>query len=61
MLASTISALLLAATASAHIVISYPGWRGNNLITNDSFPYGMQWTYPCTSLTHSSPQLFRHN
>ncbi|KAF6815512.1 protein-like protein 2 [Colletotrichum musicola] len=47
MLASTLSALVLAATASAHIVISYPGWRGNNLITNETFPYGMQWTYPC--------------
>ncbi|KAL2758330.1 hypothetical protein ACRALDRAFT_2100394 [Sodiomyces alcalophilus JCM 7366] len=47
MLASAISALVLAATASAHIVISYPGWRGNNLITNETFPYGMQWTYPC--------------
>ncbi|KAK1709996.1 uncharacterized protein BDZ83DRAFT_134584 [Colletotrichum acutatum] len=47
MLFSTLSALVLAATASAHIVISYPGWRGNNLITNDTFPYGMQWNYPC--------------
>ncbi|EFQ29648.1 hypothetical protein CGRA01v4_14938 [Colletotrichum graminicola] len=47
MLFSTLSALVLAATASAHIVISYPGWRGNNLITNETFPYGMQWTYPC--------------
>ena len=44
------SALLLgalAAIASAHTVMTYPGWRGNNLITNDSFPYGMQWMYPC--------------
>ncbi|KAI3531783.1 hypothetical protein CPAR01_14815 [Colletotrichum paranaense] len=47
MLFSILSALVLAATASAHIVISYPGWRGNNLITNDTFPYGMQWNYPC--------------
>nr|XP_036574909.1 protein-like protein 2 [Colletotrichum truncatum]KAF6781394.1 protein-like protein 2 [Colletotrichum truncatum] len=47
MLFSTLSALVLAATASAHIVISYPGWRGNNLITNETFPYGMQWSYPC--------------
>ncbi|KID97470.1 hypothetical protein MAJ_06532, partial [Metarhizium majus ARSEF 297] len=39
--------LALAAIASAHSVISYPGWRGNSLITNDSFPYGMQWMYPC--------------
>ncbi len=34
---------------SAHIVITYPGWRGDNLITNDTFPYGMQWMYPCKS------------
>ncbi|KAH7358709.1 hypothetical protein B0T11DRAFT_330471 [Plectosphaerella cucumerina] len=47
MLSSTISALALAASASAHIVISYPGWRGNSLITNKEFPYGMQWTFPC--------------
>jgi hypothetical protein len=54
--------------AAAHTVITYPGWRGNNLHTtgeapqynpdtigidynsnNDtySFPYGMQWMYPC--------------
>jgi hypothetical protein len=31
----------------AHTVITYPGWRGDNLITNDTFPYGMQWMYPC--------------
>lgn len=41
--------LALAAIASAHSVISYPGWRGNSLITNDTFPYGMQWMYPCES------------
>ncbi|MCJ1313669.1 hypothetical protein MMC25_007348 [Agyrium rufum] len=49
---------------SAHTVITYPGWRGDNLHTNgtdddftasgglgmgpnNSFPYGMQWMYPC--------------
>ena len=47
MFSSTLYALVLAATASAHIVISYPGWRGNNLITNATYPYGMQWTFPC--------------
>jgi len=31
----------------AHTVITYPGWRGDNLVTNDTFPYGMQWMYPC--------------
>ncbi|KAJ4146999.1 hypothetical protein LMH87_001552 [Akanthomyces muscarius] len=39
--------LALAGLAAAHTVISYPGWRGNNLITNGTFPYGMQWMYPC--------------
>ncbi|TVY43641.1 hypothetical protein LSUB1_G000998 [Lachnellula subtilissima] len=44
---------LIAATAlfalqvAAHTVITYPGWRGDNLVTNDTFPYGMQWMYPC--------------
>ena len=33
----------------AHIVFTYPGSRGNNLITNETFPYAMQWTYPCQS------------
>jgi hypothetical protein len=37
----------LLATVQAHTVITYPGWRGDNLITNDTFPYGMQWMYPC--------------
>jgi hypothetical protein len=51
--------LVLASVASAHIVISYPGWRGNNLITNDTFPYGMQWMYPCKFALGdgSSPQF----
>ena len=31
----------------AHTVLTYPGWRGDNLVTNDTFPYGMQWMYPC--------------
>lgn len=30
-----------------HTVITYPGWREDNLITNETFPYGMQWMYPC--------------
>jgi hypothetical protein len=43
------------ATVNAHTVITYPGWRGDNLITNDTFPYGMQWMYPCKySLAHYS-------
>jgi len=47
MFRSIILAVLGATLASAHIIISYPGWRGNTLITNDTFPYGMQWMYPC--------------
>lgn len=47
MLSSTLLTLASAALVSSHTVISYPGWRGDNLITNDTFPYGMQWMYPC--------------
>lgn len=53
------SALVLAgaaALASAHTIITYPGWRGDNLITNDQFPYGMQWMYPC-ELLPAPPRL----
>lgn len=58
--------LLCLSLAHAHTVITYPGYRGNNLHTNGSvsqadglgvaydvkngsytFPYGMQWIYPC--------------
>ena len=47
-------------TATAHTVITYPGWRGDNLQSNGTvedtnglgtdgeyWPYGMQWSYPC--------------
>jgi hypothetical protein len=37
---------------SAHTVVTYPGWRGDNLVTNDTFPYGMQWMYPCKSKSY---------
>lgn len=47
MLGSIFTALVAAAAVQAHILISYPGSRGNNLITNSSHPYGMQWEYPC--------------
>jgi len=40
-------ASLLLGGADAHTVLTYPGWRGDNLVTNDTFPYGMQWMYPC--------------
>ncbi|KAK2625941.1 hypothetical protein QTJ16_005253 [Diplocarpon rosae] len=44
---SFLLALLAAVAVHAHTVITYPGWRGDNLITNETFPYGMQWMYPC--------------
>ncbi|PMD14306.1 hypothetical protein NA56DRAFT_610696 [Hyaloscypha hepaticicola] len=39
--------LVLLGLGDAHTVLTYPGWRGDNLVTNDTFPYGMQWMYPC--------------
>jgi hypothetical protein len=39
--------LVLLGLGNAHTVLTYPGWRGDNLVTNDTFPYGMQWMYPC--------------
>ncbi|KAK1966780.1 hypothetical protein LY78DRAFT_692528 [Colletotrichum sublineola] len=41
---------LLSALAQGHTVISYPGWRGNTFVTNETYPFGMQWTYPCGGL-----------
>nr|OQO20068.1 hypothetical protein B0A51_13999 [Rachicladosporium sp. CCFEE 5018] len=66
-LSGLLATLATIATVQAHTVITYPGWRGNNLHTNGSsptqtgsigidydpstgdasFPYGMQWMYPC--------------
>jgi hypothetical protein len=46
-LTALIATAVLSAEVLAHTVITYPGWRGDNLITNDTFPYGMQWMYPC--------------
>ncbi|KAL3422681.1 hypothetical protein PVAG01_06837 [Phlyctema vagabunda] len=43
--------LLCATLVQAHTVITYPGWRGDNLITNASWPYGMQWSYPCGGMS----------
>ena len=53
---------------SSHTVITYPGIRADNLKTNGSiadnnglgggennvYPYGMQWSYPCTSSNERS-------
>jgi hypothetical protein len=47
MLASLFLAVTTATLATAHTIITYPGWRGNNLHQNESWPYGMQWIYPC--------------
>lgn len=47
MLFSILIAVVGTALVSAHTVMVYPGWRGDNLITNATFPYGMQWMYPC--------------
>ncbi|KAF7955107.1 uncharacterized protein EAE97_000366 [Botrytis byssoidea] len=43
----TLLAITTSVLVQAHTVITYPGWRGDNLITNETFPYGMQWMYPC--------------
>ncbi|KAL8924001.1 MAG: hypothetical protein Q9208_004285 [Pyrenodesmia sp. 3 TL-2023] len=67
----TVAACLssLFSLVSSHTVITYPGWRGNNLHSpgdiagenglgagnNGTYPYGMQWIYPCTL---PSSQLF---
>ena len=47
MLGSLVTALAAASAASAHIVLTYPGSRGNGLVTDKDYPYGMQWEYPC--------------
>ncbi|KAL0933442.1 uncharacterized protein CTRU02_212405 [Colletotrichum truncatum] len=41
---------LFASLAQAHVAITYPGWRGNNIFSNETFPFGMQWIYPCGGL-----------
>jgi len=43
-----------AGLVQAHTVITYPGWRGDNLITNESWPFGMQWIYPCGGMPPST-------
>ncbi|KXX78586.1 hypothetical protein MMYC01_204512 [Madurella mycetomatis] len=58
MLSSTLLTVAGATLASAHIVITYPGWRGNNLITNETFPYGMQWMYPCGGMEATTNRTY---
>ncbi|KAG0646105.1 hypothetical protein D0Z07_8168 [Hyphodiscus hymeniophilus] len=43
----SIIAITCATVVNAHSYILYPGQRGDNLILNATFPYGMQWAYPC--------------
>ncbi|KAL8763724.1 MAG: hypothetical protein Q9184_000516 [Pyrenodesmia sp. 2 TL-2023] len=66
----TVAACLssLFSIVSSHTVITYPGWRGNNLHSpgdiagenglgagdNGSYPYGMQWIYPCGGMPIST-------
>ncbi|KAJ9131747.1 Signal peptide protein [Pleurostoma richardsiae] len=59
MFTSMLLTLAAAATlVSAHTVMVYPGWRGNNLITNETFPYGMQWMYPCGGMPTTTNRTF---
>ncbi|EPE06950.1 signal peptide protein [Ophiostoma piceae UAMH 11346] len=58
MLASILFAVASASLASAHTVMVYPGWRGDNLITNETFPYGMQWMYPCGGMKTTTNRTF---
>ncbi|KAL1838123.1 hypothetical protein VTJ49DRAFT_3002 [Mycothermus thermophilus] len=48
----------LAVAAVAHVVITYPGWRGNNLHITDDFPFGMQWAYPCGGLQETTNRTY---
>ncbi|KAL9022270.1 MAG: hypothetical protein Q9185_000512 [Variospora sp. 1 TL-2023] len=66
----TVAACLssLFSLVSSHTVITYPGWRGNNLKSpgdiaeenglgagdNGTYPYGMQWIYPCGGMPIST-------
>lgn len=58
MLSSTLLALVSAALVSAHSIITYPGWRGNNLVTNETFPFGMQWVYPCGGMRTTTNRTY---
>ncbi|KAH7308720.1 hypothetical protein B0I35DRAFT_100808 [Stachybotrys elegans] len=58
MKSSVLLTLAMGVLCSAHIVITYPGWRGNNLITNSTFPYGMQWMFPCGGMGTSRNRTY---
>ncbi|TLD15569.1 uncharacterized protein PgNI_00600 [Pyricularia grisea] len=55
---SLIISLAWISTTTAHHVITYPGTRGNNLVVNETFPFGMQWTYPCGGLAPTTNRSF---
>lgn len=58
MLFSTFITALAATAVDAHVLLSYPGSRGNNLIMNDTFPYGMQWEYPCGGISTTKNRTY---
>ncbi|KAI1778720.1 hypothetical protein F4818DRAFT_226846 [Hypoxylon cercidicola] len=58
MLSSILLAVAASALAAAHTIITYPGWRGDNLITNSSWPYGMQWSYPCGGISLTTNRTY---
>ncbi|KAI1073547.1 hypothetical protein F5B20DRAFT_574717 [Whalleya microplaca] len=58
MLCSIILAVAASTLATAHTVITYPGWRGDNLIQNATFPYGMQWLYPCGGMNLTTNRTY---
>lgn len=58
MLFSAILSLAFVGIASSHIVITYPGWRGDNLKDNEEFPFGMQWEYPCGGISTTKNRTY---
>ncbi|KAK4184439.1 hypothetical protein QBC35DRAFT_506001 [Podospora australis] len=49
---------VLAHSVSAHVVLTYPLWRGNNLILNETHPWGMQWEYPCGGMNPTTNRSY---
>ncbi|KAI1343284.1 hypothetical protein F5Y15DRAFT_229794 [Xylariaceae sp. FL0016] len=58
MLSSIYLAVMALTLAAAHTVMTYPGWRGDNLITNETWPYGMQWMYPCGGMSLTTNRTY---
>lgn len=58
MRSSIFISIILSTLTAAHTIITYPGWRGDNLITNDEFPYGMQWMYPCGGMNLTTNRTY---